>query len=55
MIECIENDDGSFKITWDPDDPVESQLNDWTEEDFIEVLMAYAQEKLEELEDDESN
>ena len=46
MIECRENDDGTFTITWDQDDPVESQLNDWTEEDFVEVLMTYAQEQL---------
>lgn len=39
MIECKENEDGSLLITWDGDDPVESMLNTWTEEDFIRAIM----------------
>ena len=27
-----------FEIAWDPGDPVEAGLNDWTEEDFIKVI-----------------
>lgn len=38
MINCEENTDGSFTITWDPNDPTESVLNHWTEEDFIDVI-----------------
>lgn len=39
MIECKEEDDGSLTITWDKNDPVESQLNTWTEQDFIDAIM----------------
>lgn len=46
MIEVNENDDGSFNISWDPDDPKESVLNTWTETDFIEVLMDRCREVL---------
>lgn len=38
MIECKETDEG-FQISWDPDDPLESVFNTWTEEDFIRVIM----------------
>jgi hypothetical protein len=38
MIEVHENEDGSFQIDWDENDPVESIMNDWTEEDFIQAL-----------------
>ena len=44
MIDCKENEDGSFTISWDENDPIESVLNDWTEADFIEVLRNYAEE-----------
>lgn len=27
-----------FEISWDPDDPLESVFNDWTEEDFLTVI-----------------
>jgi len=33
-----------FTIEWDPDDPVESVFNTWTEQDFIDVIMKRAQE-----------
>jgi hypothetical protein len=33
-----ERGDGSFDIDWDPNDPVESIMNEWTEEDFIQAL-----------------
>jgi hypothetical protein len=39
MIDCKETDEG-FEITWDPDDPTESVFNTWTEQDFIDVIMA---------------
>jgi hypothetical protein len=38
MINCEENDDGSFTITWNENDPLESILNTWTEEDFIKAI-----------------
>jgi hypothetical protein len=46
MIDCIENEDGTFTISWDENDPLESVLNDWTEADFIEVIRNYAEEIL---------
>ena len=46
-INCVENEDGSFTISWDENDPVESMLNDWTEKDFIDCLMQRCDEILE--------
>lgn len=50
MIKCEETEDGCFTISWDPDDPVESVMNDWTEEDFINVIMKRAEEVIAEHE-----
>jgi len=38
MIKVKEEQDGSFTISWDENDPVESIMNDWTESDFIDAL-----------------
>jgi hypothetical protein len=38
MIEVKEEQDGSYTITWDENDPKESILNTWTEEDFIQAI-----------------
>lgn len=38
MIKVTENDDGSLTIDWDENDPVESQLNHWSEEDFVNAI-----------------
>jgi hypothetical protein len=38
MIEVHENEDGSFQIDWNPNDPVESIMNEWTEQDFIDAI-----------------
>ena len=46
MIDVTENDDGSFSISWDENDPFESIFNTWTEQDFIDYLMARCQEEL---------
>lgn len=46
-IEVKEKEDGSFDISWDPDDPVESMFNDWTEQDFIDAIMDYSKDVLE--------
>lgn len=46
-IEVTENDDGSFQISWDENDPVESMMNDWTEEDFIQVIREQVNARLE--------
>lgn len=39
MIDVKEEDDGSFTISWDENDPKESILNDFTEQDFIDVIV----------------
>jgi len=43
MINAKENKDGSFTISWDKDDPQESILNKWKEQDFIEVIKNYVE------------
>lgn len=37
-IEVEQNEDGSFDISWDENDPQESMFNTWTEEDFIKAI-----------------
>ena len=43
MIDVTENQDGTFTISWDENDPTESMFNDWTEQDFINALQNYLQ------------
>ena len=50
MLEVKEKEDGSFDISWDPDDPVESVFNDWTEEDFTKCIMDACRKVIEETE-----
>lgn len=47
MIDVKENEDGSFTISWDPNNPAESVLNTWTESDFIDAIMKRCEEVLE--------
>jgi hypothetical protein len=44
MIDVKEEQDGSFTISWDENDQLESQLNHWTEQDFIDAIMKRCQE-----------
>jgi hypothetical protein len=44
MIEVHENEDGSFQIDWDTNDPVESIMNEWTEEDFIQAIKEHLEQ-----------
>ena len=55
MIDCKENEDGTFTITWDENDPVESVLNTWTEQDFIDTIMDQINHLKVGLTDNESN
>lgn len=48
MINVQENEDGTFTISWDENDPVESMFNTWTEQDFIDCLMEYCKKVLSE-------
>ena len=43
MIDCKENEDGTFTISWDENDPKESILNGWTEQDFINAIKDFLQ------------
>lgn len=45
MIKVTQKNDNSFDIEWDENDPVESRLNTWTEEDFIECIRNFVEEK----------
>lgn len=38
MIEVKEGKDGEIILSWDENDPVESKLNNWTEEDFVKFF-----------------
>jgi len=51
-IKVEENEDGSLQISWDPNDPVESIFNTWTEQQFIDAIMERANEVLNENEND---
>lgn len=44
MISCKEEDDGSLTFDWDENDPAESILNTWTEEDFIQAIREHLDE-----------
>ena len=39
MISVEQIGENEFNITWDENDPIESQLNTWTEQDFIDAIM----------------
>jgi hypothetical protein len=41
-----ENEDGSFTMEWDPEDPVWSWLNTMSEEDITKIITDYAQKVL---------
>ena len=44
MIEVKEEKDGSFTISWDPNDPKESIFNNYTEQDFKTVISKHIKE-----------
>ena len=48
MIQVTEKENNSFEISWDENDPVESMMNTWTEQDFIDAIT----KQLEKLEND---
>ena len=45
-IEVTDHNDGTFTISWDENDPLESVFNDWTEEDFLQMLTDQAEKIL---------
>ena len=50
-IEIEANEDGSYSISWDPEDPLESLFNTMEEEEFQQVLLEAAQLTLAQDED----
>lgn len=40
MIKVEDKGDGSFDISWDENDPIESKLNTWSEQDFVDAIMS---------------
>jgi len=44
-----EEEDGSWTFDWDPNHPVTCVFNDWTEQDFSEMLISAAEETIERL------
>jgi hypothetical protein len=40
------DNDSSFTIEWDENDPIESVFNDWTEEDFLTAIRERCKEVL---------
>lgn len=47
MTVVVEDDD-SMTISWDPNHPVTSVFNTWTEQDFTDAIMARCREVLQE-------
>jgi hypothetical protein len=43
-----ENEDGTFIIEWDKEDPRWSMFNDFTEQDFIDMITSYCKTVLDE-------
>lgn len=43
MIDVTENEDGTFTISWDENNPNEKIFNDFTAEDFINLIQNYLQ------------
>ena len=41
MIEVTQDDENRFTIYWDENDPTEKIFNDYTEEDFINLIQNY--------------
>ena len=50
-VEVFENEDGSFTIEWDGDDPRTSLLNTWSEADFVEMIRKACEDELIEYEE----
>ena len=48
MIQVIDHEDGRFTISWDPNDPTENVLSQYTSEEIIKVICDYAEKTLEE-------
>lgn len=54
MINVTQEDDNTFTISWDENDPGESIFNTFTEQDFIDLLMYYSKKELDKIENGSS-
>lgn len=54
MINVTQEDDNTFTISWDENDPGESIFNSFTEQDFIDLLMYYSKKELDKIENSSS-
>lgn len=50
MIKVTQENERTFTIEWDANDPGESIFNSFTEQDFIDVLQYYCEQELSKLE-----
>jgi len=51
-LKVSENDDGTFVIEWDPNDPRYAIFNDMTEEQITELIIQGLRERVEGFGDD---
>jgi hypothetical protein len=54
MIKVTQENEKTFTIEWDENDPGESIFNSFTEQDFIDVLQYYCEKELSKLKYTES-
>jgi hypothetical protein len=54
MINVTQEDDNTFTISWDENDPGESIFNSFTEQDFIDLLVYYTKKELDKIENSSS-
>jgi len=47
-LRVSENEDGTLQIEWDPNDARWSMFNDFTEQDFIDMVTSYCKTVLDE-------
>lgn len=45
MIEVKHIKDTEYEISWNENDPLESMLNQWTEEDFLNAIKEQLEER----------
>ena len=43
-LKVEQNEDGSFSLEWDPEDPLWSWLNTMTEEEITKIITDYAEQ-----------
>jgi hypothetical protein len=45
-ITATVNDDETITFEWDENDPIDSVLNTWTEQDFMNAILNYCKETI---------